>query len=72
MDGPPRPDGIEVWRLDHGWSHPYPWMFAVWFGGKRYLYAGMPNQCETQRQAIGRAMCRLKWHRDGTHSRRYQ
>ena len=65
-------DGIEVWRVDHGWSHPYPWAFAVRYGGKRWDYLGIPNQCETRRQAIGRAMARLTWLRNDTHAQRYQ
>lgn len=66
-----RPDGIEVWRVYHGWNHPYPWMFRVWFGGRCFHYAGIPNQCATRRQAIARATWRLRWHRNGTHGKRY-
>ena len=62
---------IEVWRIAEEW-HPYPWRFAVTFNGKRHVYAGVPNQCETRRQASMRARWRARWFEDGTYSQHYQ
>lgn len=64
------PDRTVVWR-DDAPGHPYPWRFAVIFGGRRYNYTGVPNQCETRRSAAMRASWRLRWHMDGPHDCRY-
>ena len=65
-------DRVEVYKVPHGWNHPYPWMFRVWFAGVCHQYAGMPNQCATKREAAARAGWRLRWFRDGSHANRYR
>jgi hypothetical protein len=72
LESPPQPDGVEVFKVDHDWNHPYPWMFNVWFGGKCYRYAGIPNQCATRRAAAARAGWRYKWLREGVHGQHYE
>lgn len=62
---------IEVWRIDADW-HPYPWRFAVTFRGERHLYAGIPNQCETEAEALERARERAGWLEDGTYDQHYK
>lgn len=63
---------IEVWR-DPEPGHPYPWRFAVIDQhGKRWMFAGIPNQCETKRAATMRAKWRAKWMADGTFHNRYR
>lgn len=64
-------DRVEVYKVDHGWDHPYPWMFRVHFGGKTFQYAGVPNQCATRREAAARAGWRLRWLRLGVHDTKY-
>lgn len=70
----PAADRVEVFRSDEGlqYHHPYPWQFRVWFGGKCYLFAGLPNKCETRRQAAIRGWWRLRWLRDGSYWTRYR
>lgn len=65
-------DRVEVFRVDHGWNHPYPWGFRVWFGGRAIEFGGIPNQCATRRQAAARGAWRLRWLKDGSFYERYQ
>lgn len=65
-------DRVEVWKLDHGWPHPYPWRFRVHFRGRTYEFAGIPNQCKSRRQAAARGRWRLRWLRDGTFGQKYR
>ena len=65
-------DRVEVYKVDHGWAHPYPWMFRVWFQGVCHQYAGMPNQCATRREAAARGGWRLRWFRLGVHHLHYR
>lgn len=61
---------IETFRIPEDW-HPYPWRFAVTFKGVRHAFAGIPNQCETRRQAAARARWRAKWLEQGRFDERY-
>lgn len=45
--------------------HPYPWRFDVEYKGVRHQYRGLPNYCETKRQAISRAVWRKRWLENG-------
>jgi len=63
--------GVVIWRIAEEW-HPYPWRFTVYYLGKPYEFAGIPNQCETKRAAAARAGWRLKWLREGTFHKRYK
>ncbi len=65
-------DRVEVCRVDHGWNHPYPWMFRVLFEGRTHEFGGIPNQCATRQQALARGGWRLRWLRDGTFGERYK
>lgn len=62
---------VEVWKEDHGWNHPYPWRFRVWYAGRRIEFGGIANQCATERQARARAWVRLRWLRSGEFDLRY-
>jgi hypothetical protein len=63
---------IEVFRIDEP-NHPYPWRFVVIDQqGKRWTFAGIPNQCETKRAATMRARWRAKWMADGSFEKRYR
>ncbi len=62
---------IEVWHCGES-SHPYPWRYAVAFAGKRHMFAGIPNQCESIAEALTRAHERAEWLRDGSFDERYE
>lgn len=61
----------EVWDTQSQAALPYPWRFAIWKDGKRIMYQGIPNYCETKRSAIMRARWRAKWIAEGTYHLRY-
>lgn len=65
-------DRVETFKVDHGWNHPYPWLFRVHYQGRVIEFRGVPNQCATRRQAAIRGWWRLRWLRDGTYDRRYK
>lgn len=62
---------IEVYRSGYD-DHPYPWRFKVTFDGVTHEFAGVPNQCETPRQAAARARWRARWLENGTFHTRYK
>ena len=62
---------IEVWHCGER-SHPYPWRYAVSFGVRRYVFAGIPNQCESIAVALTLAHARAAWLQDGSFEERYQ
>lgn len=62
---------VEVYRVEHGFNHPYPWMFRIHFRGRVIQFGGIPNQCATRSKALARGMVRLRWLREGTFDRRY-
>lgn len=64
------PGNVRVFRVDSAW-HPYPWRFEVTFGGRTWQFAGVPNMCETRRQAAARAGWRLRWLALGVMDRHY-
>jgi hypothetical protein len=61
---------IEVWRIRDE-RHPYPWRYAVSFAGTRWIFAGIPNQCESRSEAFVLASERAAWMEDGTFNERY-
>jgi hypothetical protein len=62
----------EVFRVDHGWPHPYQWAFRIHWRGRVIEFGGIPNQCETRRQAAARAGWRCRWLRTGEFGRKYR
>lgn len=44
----------QTWRIDSHW-HPYPFRYRVLFCGKWLHFIGIPNQCKSRQQAMGRA-----------------
>lgn len=61
---------VEVWNINQA-GHPYPWRFAVTYNGVRHEFSGIPNKCETRRQASCRARWRARWLENGTYNKRY-
>lgn len=50
-----------VYKPDDLWPfHPYPWRFKIFDGYRWLTYAGIPNQCKTQRSAYKRAWWKAK------------
>lgn len=62
---------VEVWRVEGGGWHRFPWRFAVTHGGKRREFSGVPNYCRNRQVALKRAWYRAKWLADGSYSDRY-
>lgn len=61
---------IEVWRIEED-RHPYPWRYAVSHAGRRHVFAGIPNQCESIAEALALAHERAQWLEDGSFCERY-
>ena len=55
---------IVVFKINDN-LHPYPWRFDVKYKGVNHQYRGLPNYCETKRQAIARAVWRKRWLENG-------
>lgn len=51
----------------------FPWMFGIVLeNGTLLRFLGIPNKCETKRQALKRAWYRCKWKRIGTYDKHYR
>jgi hypothetical protein len=68
MSGRATKDGVRTYHVGHGC---YPWRFEVAYQGKVYGFAGIPNKCETRREAAARAVGRLRWFRRGEFDEKY-
>ena len=49
---------VKIWRDEL--STPYPWRFSIFRGEKEYLFAGIPNKCETEEEVVSRALSKLE------------
>lgn len=60
--------------FDERWAgNPFPWMFGIQSKKDgRITFLGIPNKCETRRQALRRAWWRCKWKHEGTWSKHYE
>jgi hypothetical protein len=67
------PDRVIVWEVKQDlarWVVGH-WRFSVVFAGKRRDFCGVPNRCDSAREARARGGWRLKWLREGTFSDHY-
>ncbi len=62
---------VTAWRSE--FAHPaYPWCLRIEGPGGTWTFGGIPNCCETSRQALRRGWWRAKWISEGTFDNRYK
>lgn len=61
---------VSAWMVED--RQCYRWQFSVTRDGIQRVFIGVPNYCETARQALRRGWWRAKWINEGTFGERYQ
>lgn len=61
---------VIVTQIPQEW-HPFRWRFSINRDGQTWDFCGVPNYCESARQAFRRAWWRAKWISEGTFDKHY-